>query len=150
MKIGIASHIVLDSIQDIEGSETESLGGPACYGSIIAKTFNFDKILYTKVGYDFEKLELLKLDNIFLRGDQIDEKNPTTRFRIILNKDGCRSLFLLAKCSPINNTFQNFDNLDGIVLSPVIDEITNEVFQNFSKTKKDKFFMLDPQGFLRD
>ncbi len=150
MKIGIASHIVLDSIQDIEGSETESLGGPACYGSIIAKTFNFDKILYTKVGYDFEKLELLKLDNIFLRGDQIDEKNPTTRFRIILNQDGCRSLFLLAKCSPIDDTFQNFDNLDGIVLSPVIDEITNEVFQNFSKTKKDKFIMLDPQGFLRD
>ncbi len=151
MKIGIASHIVLESIQDIEGIKTESLGGPACYGSIIAKTFNFDKTLYTKVGTDInEKLELLKLDNIFVNSDQIDEINSTTRFRLILNKDGGRSLFLLARCSPINNTLQDFGNLDGIILSPVIDEISNETFQTVTKAKKDIYIMLDPKGFLRD
>ena len=61
MKIGIASHVVFDIMQDIEGKITESLGGPVCYGSIIAKTFNFDTLLFTKAGYDIgEKLEIIK------------------------------------------------------------------------------------------
>ena len=57
---------------------TESLGGHICHGSIIAKTFNFDIILYTKAGYDiFEKLEILKYNNINLKNDQIDKGNQT-------------------------------------------------------------------------
>ncbi|MGN6629256.1 MAG: hypothetical protein ACTHKJ_05185 [Candidatus Nitrosocosmicus sp.] len=55
MKIGIASHIVKDSIIDTEGNEIESLGGPACYGSIIVKTFKLDSYLFTKVGIDILK-----------------------------------------------------------------------------------------------
>jgi sugar/nucleoside kinase (ribokinase family) len=150
MKIGIASHIVIDSIIDTEGIKIESLGGPACYGSVIAKTFNLKIDLFTKIGNDISnKLEFLKENNIFIKNDQIDEKNPTTRFQIFLNKDGNRKLFLLAKCSPIDLSYKNIDNLDGIVLSPVIDEIQNEIFQNLNKIKKDKFIMLDPQGFLR-
>ena len=39
MKLGIASHIVIDSIIDSEGTEIESLGGPACYASVMARTF---------------------------------------------------------------------------------------------------------------
>ena len=69
--------------------------------------------------------------------------NPTTRFQLILNKNGSRKLFLLAKCSPVEAPYQEIDNLDGIILSPVIDEIPNEIFQNFTKLKKEKFIMLD-------
>jgi sugar/nucleoside kinase (ribokinase family) len=151
MKIGIASHIVKDSIIDSEGTKIESLGGPACYGSVIAKTFKLDVSLFTKVGNDISnKLEFLKENNIFIKNDQIDEKNPTTRFQLFLNKNGSRKLLLLDKCSPIDISYQDIDNLDGIILSPVIDEIPRNIFQNLAKTKKEKFIMLDPQGFLRN
>jgi sugar/nucleoside kinase (ribokinase family) len=151
MKIGIASHIVKDSIIDSEGTKIESLGGPACYGSVIAKTFKLDAYLFTKVGNDISnKLEFLKENNIFIKNDQIDEKNPTTRFQLFLNKNGSRKLLLLDKCSPIDISYQDIDNLDGIILSPVIDEIPRNIFQNLAKTKKEKFIMLDPQGFLRN
>lgn len=151
MKIGIVSHIVKDSIIDTEGTKIESLGGPACYGSVIAKTFKLNVSLFTKVGNDiFNKLEFLKENNIFIKSDQIDENNPTTQFQLFLNKTGGRKLFLLAKCSPIDISYQDAENLDGIILSPVIDEIPKDIFQNLAKTKKEKFIMLDPQGFLRN
>ena len=152
MKIGIFSHIVLDSIRDTEGAETESLGGPSCYGNIIAKTFDFNVVLFTKIGLDIdnEKLAYLNQNSIHVKPDQIDDKNPTTRFRLIMHRDGCRDLFLLSKCSPIDLTFLDTDGLDGIVLSSVIDEVSNDIFQLLHQTKvKDIFTMLDPQGFLR-
>ncbi len=150
MKVGIASHIVIDSIIDSEGTKIESLGGPACYASVIAKTFKLDVVLFTKVGNDISDREIfLKENGILIKNDQIDEKNPTTRFKLFLDKDGGRKLFLLSKCSPIDMSYQDVDNLDGLILSPVMDEIPNDVFQNFDKTKKEKFVMLDPQGFLR-
>ena len=152
MKIGIFSHIVLDSIKDTEGFETESPGGPSCYGNVIAKTFNFDVTLFTKIGHDLdgEKLDYLNQNSIYIKLDQVDDNNPTTRFRLIIHRDGSRDLFLLSKCSPINTTFLDTGGLDGIVLSPVIDEVSNEIFQILPQTKeKDRFIMLDPQGFLR-
>lgn len=151
MKIGIASHIVIDSIIDSEGKEIESLGGPPCYGSIIAKTFKLDPYLFTKAGYDIlNKLEFLKENNIIIEKDkQVDEKNQTTRFKIKLNKEGDRKMYLLTKCSPIEIDHSDIDNLDGLILSPVLDEIPREMFQSITKTKKDKFIILDPQGFLR-
>ena len=150
MKIGIASHIVIDSITDSEGTKTESLGGPACYGSVIAKTFNLDVALFTKVGNDIsDKSKFLEENDIFIKNDQIDEKNPTTRFQLFLSKDGGRKLFLLSKCSPIDIPYKDADSVDGIILSPVMYEISTDIFHNFDKKKKEKFIMLDPQGFLR-
>lgn len=152
MKIGIFSHIVLDSIRDTDGVETESLGGPSCYGNVIAKTFDFSVVLFTKIGHDLnnEKLAYLNQNSIHIKPDQIDDKNPTTRFRLVMHSDGGRDMFLLSKCSPINLTFLDTGGLDGIVLSPVIDEVSNDIFQTLHQTKeKDRFIMLDPQGFLR-
>ena len=151
MKIGIASHIVKDSITDIEGNKIESLGGPACYGSTIAKTFKVDSHLFTKAGKDiYNDLEFLKKNSIHLENYQIDKNNLTTQFQIVLNKEvGWRNLFLLAKCSHIEIYDQDINNLDGLILSPVIDEIPIEIFNSFTKINKNKFIMLDPQGFLR-
>jgi sugar/nucleoside kinase (ribokinase family) len=150
MKLGIASHIVIDSIIDSEGTEIESLGGPACYASVMAKTFKVDVALFTKVGKDiYDKEKFLKENDILIKDEQIDEKNPTTRFQLLLDKDGGRKLFLLSKCSPISISYQDASNLDGLILSPVMDEIPNDIFRHFDKAKKDKFVMLDPQGFLR-
>ncbi len=150
MKLGIVSHIVNDTIVDSEGIEVKSLGGPACYCSIIAKTFKLNVKLFTKVGNDIsDKLDLLKENKIFINSDQIDKNNPTTKFRLSLNKDGGRSLYLLDRCSSIDISYSDINNMDGLLLSPVLDEIPVEIFQNFTRLKKDKFIMLDPQGFLR-
>ena len=106
--------------------------------------------LFTKVGNDIsENLEILKENNIFIQNDQIDEKNPTTKFRLSLNKDEGRSCKLLDKCSSIDISYSDINNLDGLLLSPVLDEIPVDIFQGFTRLKKDKFIMLDPQGFLR-
>ena len=152
MKVGIYSHIVLDSIKDTKGFETESLGGPSCYGSIVAKTMNFNVVLFTKMGQDYygKKIDHLRKNGIDVNPSQVDNTNPTTKFRLILHHDGGRDVFLLSKCSPIDTTQIGTNDLDGIVLSPVFDEIANDVFQILRNTKKDKFTMLDPQGFLRN
>src|SRR3712207_7432085 len=78
-KIAIASNIVFDIIVDIDGNTIESLGGPACYGSIIAKTFGFDTILATKVGRDIhQKNDLLIKHGISLENSKIDIEYLTT------------------------------------------------------------------------
>ena len=77
MKVCIASHVALDEIIDLDGEKTESLGGPVCYGSRLAKTFSFDTFAATKVGNDIvDKSQLLRDCNIFLRENQIDKLNP--------------------------------------------------------------------------
>ena len=45
---------------------------------------------------------------------------------------------------------QNLDKVDGFVSSLVIDEISNELFQNFAKAEKNNIFtILNPSGFIR-
>ena len=148
MKLCIASHIALDEIIDPEGEKTESLGGPVCYGSLLAKTFNFDTFAATRVGNDMVgKLQLLRNSNIFLTENQIDRSNPTTKFRLILNKDSGRQLYLLSSCSEIN--VNDFVDSDAFLLSPIFEEISQNTLRNVVDNYKDRFIMIDPQGFLR-
>jgi sugar/nucleoside kinase (ribokinase family) len=150
MKIAVASHIALDTIQDMRGRITESLGGPACYCSITARRFNFKVILATKVGKDFsQESRLMLLSNGIDIEDSQFTDNPTTRFRIILRQDS-RELFLLSKCSPIT-----IEDIQGIqtncwIISPIIDEIPYPVLHEIIKDKDDvELMMLDPQGYTR-
>jgi sugar/nucleoside kinase (ribokinase family) len=150
MKIAVASHIALDTIQDIQGKITESLGGPACYCSITARRFNFKVKLATKVGRDFSQDNrlMLRTNGIDIE-DSLFTENPTTRFRIIQRKDS-RELFLLSKCSPIT-----IEDIQGIqtncwIVSPVMDEIPYPVLHEIVKEKDNlEFVMLDPQGYIR-
>ena len=148
MKLCMASHIVLDEIIDLEGEHTESLGGPVCYGSLLAKTFKFNSIPATKAGQDIlNRVGQLTKCNINLEKSQIDLKSPTTRFRLVSKKNGGRELFLLSRCSPI--TPNDIQDSDAFVISPVIDEISPDTLSQIVKREKDRFIMLDPQGFLR-
>jgi sugar/nucleoside kinase (ribokinase family) len=150
MKIAVASHIALDTIQDTQGRVTESLGGPACYCSITARRFNFKVKLVTKVGKDFsqDNRRMLHTNGIDI-DDSLFTDNPTTRFRIILKK-GSRELFLLSKCSPLT-----IEDVQGIqtncwMISPVLDEVPYHVLHEIVKDKDEvEFVMLDPQGFTR-
>jgi sugar/nucleoside kinase (ribokinase family) len=148
MKICIASHVALDEIIDVWGEKTESLGGPVCYGSILAKTFNFSAFVATRVGNDIDgKLQLLKDCNIFLTKNQVDRSNPTTKFRLILNNSGGRQLFLLSSCSEIN--VNDFVDSDAVLLSPIFKEISQDTLRKVVDNYNDRFIMIDPQGFLR-
>lgn len=150
MKIAVASHIALDTIQDMKGRITESLGGPACYCSLTAREFKFKIQLATKVGKDFSQDSRLMLHN---NGINIEDTHitdsPTTRFRIILKKES-RDLFLLSKCSPI--TIEDIKEIetDCWIVSPVIDEIPYSVLKEIVNDNDSvEFVMLDPQGYIR-
>lgn len=150
MKIAVASHIALDTIQDMKGRITESLGGPACYCSLTAREFKFKIQLATKVGKDFSQDSRLKLRN---NGINIEDTHitdsPTTRFRIILKKES-RELFLLSKCSPITVEDIKEIETDCWIVSPIIDEIPYSVLKEIVNDNDNvEFVMLDPQGYIR-
>jgi sugar/nucleoside kinase (ribokinase family) len=150
MKIAVASHIALDTIQDTKGRITESLGGPACYCSLTAREFKFKIELATKVGKDFSQDSRLMLHN---NGINIEDTHitdsPTTRFRIILKKES-RDLFLLSKCSPITVEDIKEIETDCWIVSPIIDEIPYSVLTEIVNDNDNvEFVMLDPQGYIR-
>jgi sugar/nucleoside kinase (ribokinase family) len=150
MKIAVASHIALDTIQDMKGRITESLGGPACYCSLTAREFKFKIELATKVGKDFSQDSRIMLHNngINIKDTHITD-SPTTRFRIILKKES-RDLFLLSKCSPI--TIEDIKDIetDCWIVSPIIDEIPYSVLKEIVNDNDNvEFVMLDPQGYIR-
>jgi sugar/nucleoside kinase (ribokinase family) len=153
MKIAVASHLVLDSIHDVEGRITKSLGGPACYCGLTARQFRFEVILATKVGKDFfSKLNAntLRDHGIAIKDYQISQEFPTTEFELILKKDSSRELFLLSKCAPL--TVEDIQKIqtDCWLVSPVIDEVPADVLAAIIKNGgKRNFIMLDPQGYLR-
>ena len=140
MKIGIYSHCTIDTI--VYGNEMyEVPGGPACYCSLTARKQKFDVNLSTKYGADFPLTEFLLKNNIGIE-DKLSTSD-TTRFKIILN-DSDRKLFIQNRCEPLE--FLDEDN-NGIIISPVFDEVTSELFKKIKKSSD--FIMLDPQGFLR-
>ena len=148
MKICIASHVALDEIIDLEGEKTESLGGPVCYGSLLAKTFNFNAFVATRVGNDIAgKVEMLRNSNIILTDNQIDKTSPSTKFRLILNKHGGRQLFVLSRCSEIK--VNDFVDSDEVLISPIFEEISQSTLRKVLDNYRDRFIMIDPQGFLR-
>ena len=139
MKIDVFSHCTIDTII-VNGSQYEQAGGAACYCGLTGKNLGFDVNIHTKFGKDFPK-ELLEHKKIHLENSLSDK--PTTKFTLkISNSD--RELFLNSICDPIE---YSSINSDGVVISPLFNEIAGEVY---SKIKKDSnFVFLDPQGFLR-
>lgn len=151
MKIGIASHIVLDTIKDAEGRTVESMGGPPCYCGITARRFGFDVELATRVGSDFpeEQRNLLRENAITLKEWHVAKDAPTTRFA--LEQDGeSRRLELKSRCRPISAQEIADMKVDCWLISPVIDEVPAETLAAIKENRgKKDFVMLDPQGYMR-
>jgi len=140
MKIGIYAHCTIDTI--IFGdTKYEAAGGPACYCSLTARNQKFDVSLCTKYGQDFPLIDFLQNNKIEME-NQLSDKE-TTRFKIIIS-DSDRELFIQKRCEPLEFIDENND---GVVISPVYDEISNELFKRIRQSSD--FTMLDPQGFLR-
>ena len=141
MKIGVYSHCTIDTI--MYGNTTyEVAGGPACYCSLTLRNQKFDVNLVTKYGKDFPLTEFFEKNKINM--PEHSSTTGTTRFKIILN-DSDRELLIQNRCEPLE--FIDEKN-DGIIISPVYDEISMELFEEI-KASSD-FIFLDPQGFLRE
>ncbi len=140
MKLGIFSHCTIDKIK-IDENSYERTGGPACYCSLAARNMGFDVELGTRFGPDFAFDTTLRKNRI--RFDDALSEKQTTRF--ILEIHGSeRTLWLQNICSDI--PYRIID-ADGILVSPVFNEISN---QTLGKIKKDaNLVFVDPQGFLR-
>tara|TARA_B110000014_G_scaffold263450_1_gene260248 strand:- start:2197 stop:3069 length:873 start_codon:yes stop_codon:yes gene_type:complete len=140
MKVGIYSHCTIDTIVHGDNSY-EVPGGPACYCSLTAVNQKFNVNLHTKHGVDFPLIEYLQQNKISMQNSMSDK--DTTRFKILLSGSE-RELFIQNRCEALE--FVDEDN-DGVIISPVYDEITNELFKKIKQSTD--FTLLDPQGFLR-
>ncbi|MEM4144726.1 MAG: PfkB family carbohydrate kinase [Candidatus Nitrosocaldus sp.] len=173
LRIAVASHATIDHIvrMDLDldgggvgtgneegdvhtrGGEVITVGGPACYASLMASRLH-DTMLVTRVGIDFRE----HADTLSKRyGLSIPSTAfctlPTTRFRLVIRVDGnrqSRSLFLLARCADITlDTIEEeyvHAGVDACIISPVINEISMDAMRMLSSSG---FTFLDPQGMLR-
>ena len=150
MKIGIASHIVLDTIKSLDGRTSESVGGPPCYCGLTARRFGFNVNLATLIGRDFpsEARKMLRDNDLIVSDRQVVEA-PTTRFNLI-SEGNSRRLVLDGKCDPLAVNDIRDMNVDCWLASPVIDEIPQTVLNAIKQNRgKKDFVMLDPQGYMR-
>jgi len=150
LRIGIASHIVLDTIKGADGSVTESVGGPPGYCGITSRRFGFDVSLATRVGRDFpQEMHKLLRDSDIILGDRQVSNAPTTRFTLLSEGDS-RQLVMSAKCDPLDAKEIRDMKVDCWLASPVIDEVPNDVLAAIKQNRgKKDFVMLDPQGYMR-
>jgi len=140
MQISLYSHCAIDSIE-IDKSSYEQIGGAACYGSFTAHNLKFNVRLHTKYGSDFPHEKLFDQKNITY-ADALSD-SLTTRFKIIITGDE-RTLYLKSICDPI--PYLDI-NSDGVIVSPIFDEISHDVLEQIKNNSN--FVFLDPQGFLR-
>ena len=153
MKLTVVSNIVLDSIRNMEGVVTESLGGPACYCGLTARRFSFDVSLVTKIDTDFSLMhKRFFLNEGIMITDYPLSHHAATRFQVTSNRDNntIRSLFLSSKCAQI--TIEDIKEIetDCWLVSPVIDEVPEDVLRAIIlHGGKRGFVMIDPQGYTR-
>ncbi|MGQ0606726.1 MAG: PfkB family carbohydrate kinase [Candidatus Nitrosotenuis sp.] len=140
MNLAIFSHCTIDEIK-INNNLYERPGGPACYCGITARNLGFDVELVTKYGPDYTFVDQLQKNKIKFENAQ--SQRPTTRFRLEIN-DTDRTLWIKNTCDKIDYIKTN---VDGILISPVFDEISYETLERLKSDAK--LVALDPQGFLR-
>ena len=150
MRIAIASHIVLDSLEGLDKSVTSSAGGPPCYAGLTCRRFGFDVVLATKVGRDLPEsiLRLLSEEKIFLEQTKFVD-SPTTRFSITADNES-RRMVIQARCEQLATSDVENIKADCWLVSPVFDEVPPGVLGAIkSNAGTKKFVMLDPQGYMR-
>jgi sugar/nucleoside kinase (ribokinase family) len=157
LKIGIASHVVLDTIKGAAAGGSSgssrtaaSAGGPPCYCGMTSRRFGFDVELATRVGKDFPaELRNFLLENKIRIKEEQQADRPTTRFSLQAEGES-RSLVLQSKCAPIAAGEIAGMKVDCWLASPVIDELPADVLAAIKQNKgKKNFVMLDPQGYMR-
>lgn len=122
------------------------VGGSACYCAYTAREFKWDVNLYTKFGSDFPNKQYLDTHDIRYDTSICITNSPTTQFKINVQQDADRDLYLEHKCDTIQFTPQTKKS-DIAIVSPIYDEISPKTFTEIKQSYDTTF--LDPQGFLR-
>ena len=113
------------------------------YGSGISESsIKYLKKILDEFGIDFSMINVLEKNKIKITDGQ--SKKNTTRFNIVLN-DSDRKLFVHNRCEPLQYVDEQSD---GLIISPVYDEISDELFKKIKQ--ESSLIFLDPQGFLRN
>lgn len=150
VRMGIASNIVLDTLQDSDGTARQSFGGPPFYAGITCRKFGFDVLLATKVGLDAPDgvRELLRKEEITLENRNLSPE-PTTRFSIIQDAES-RRMVVNSRCARLSAGDIAEIKVDCWLVSPVFDEVPPETLKAIVLHRGSKdFVMLDPQGYMR-
>jgi sugar/nucleoside kinase (ribokinase family) len=142
-KITIVGHIAIDRVIDDQGSRVQ-LGGPPTYAASTAKLLGLEADAITKAGEDlpvgFEsRLRELGINVCIMKDVE------TTRFILDYRGDE-RRLAVEAVCDKIRPGEIPSISSDGVLLSPIIDEVPKETA---SRLLDAETLALDPQGYLR-
>jgi sugar/nucleoside kinase (ribokinase family) len=150
MDLTVVSNLVIDTIIGNDGVISPSMGGPPCYGGLMAVELGLCTNLVTRFGNDLkdEDRETLKHRGLSLKSSGVSHL-PTTKFSIeCLGQH--RRLFLRSKCDKIRLEDVLDTRTDGWLVSPVYDEVPELVLNYIMKNTGDRnFVMLDPQGYTR-
>tara|TARA_B100001750_G_C15510020_1_gene602970 strand:+ start:94 stop:981 length:888 start_codon:yes stop_codon:yes gene_type:complete len=144
--ICIIGHISVDNIHN-NNNIHESIGGPPCYSGLTCINEGHNIEVLTKVGKDFpDKYESwLKDRNIEIK-NQKSSKNTTSFDIKEINNN--KHLRLINQCEEIIPKKTALSNYDGIIISPIANELNKE--NNKIINKLDNKTMLDPQGYIRE
>ena len=144
--ICIIGHISIDKIHNNKNIH-ESIGGPPCYSGLTCINEGHNIEVLTKVGKEFpDKYESwLKDRNIEIK-NQKSSKNTTSFDIKEINNN--KHLRLISQCEEIIPKKTMLSNYDGIIISPIANELNKE--NNKIINKLDNKTMLDPQGYIRE
>tara|TARA_Y100001960_G_C14690765_1_gene836257 strand:+ start:253 stop:1140 length:888 start_codon:yes stop_codon:yes gene_type:complete len=144
--ICIIGHISIDKIYNNKNIH-ESIGGPPCYSGITCIKEGHNIEVLTKVGKNFpdEYESWLKDKNIEIKNQK--SYKETTSFEIKEIKNN-KHLRLINQCEEIIPKKTELDNYDGIIISPIANELNKK--NNSIINKLDNTTMLDPQGYIRE
>ena len=145
--IGIIGHISIDRIND-NNYKFNSIGGPPCYSGLVSQLLGAKINIITKIGKDFPNsyFKWLNQNKLNYSNNDIVKNQKTTQFQINISNQN-KQIKLINKCEDIKlNQFQ-FKNLNGILISPIVNEIPINL--NIKINSMSEITMLDPQGYLR-
>ena len=147
VNIGIIGHISIDNIIDNDYS-FNSIGGPPCYSGLVSQLLGAKINIITKIGKDFPNsyFKWLNQNKLNYSNNDVVKNKKTTQFQINISKQN-KQMKLINKCENIKlNQFQ-FKNLNGILISPIVNEIPINL--NIKINSISEITMLDPQGYIR-
>jgi len=128
----------------------ETVGGGAFYSSIGAKKLNHSVVLFTIVGEDFEK-KYLELINSFGIEVILQKTNKTIKFLNRLIKPGYREQEVISfskeKISKIPFDISDFDIIH---ITPVLNEVEDNLVDELMSNDFNKKVSLEVQGFVRE
>ena len=125
----------------------DRIGGPPCYSGLTCINEGHNIEVLTKVGKDFpDKYESwLKDRNIEIKNQKSSKETTSFDIKEINNN---KHLRLISQCEEIIPKSTELANYDGIIISPIANELDKE--NNKIINKLDNRTMLDPQGYLRE